>query len=260
MVDASGVGRVRGLQERAARALPAEQVEQLGSWWLRRTRSPAWWRGTALPHGAATRDELRRLIPAAERFYARHGAATRFQVSPGVCPDELDASLADRGYRWDGPMSLQAAPIANVRADAAADPASVRVAEAPTPAWFEVWYAVHGEGSDPRLEWDMLDRVRQPSAYASVLADDAVVAVGRAVLETGWVGVFGMATRPEARGRGAGRRVLAALADWAAARGAGGMYLQVEGDNDAAVRLYGKAGFTEACRYHYRTASPGFDG
>jgi ribosomal protein S18 acetylase RimI-like enzyme len=31
------------------------------------------------------------------------------------------------------------------------------------------------------------------------------------------------------------------------------MYLQVEYDNTAARRLYERAGFTELCRYHYRT-------
>jgi ribosomal protein S18 acetylase RimI-like enzyme len=35
--------------------------------------------------------------------------------------------------------------------------------------------------------------------------------------------------------------------------GAAHMYLQVERDN-AARRLYEHAGFTEPCRYHYRTA------
>jgi GNAT superfamily N-acetyltransferase len=48
--------------------------------------------------------------------------------------------------------------------------------------------------------------------------------------------------------------VLAALAGWAAAHGAGRMYLQVEQGNRPAFRLYGQAGFREVCGYHYRTA------
>ena len=101
----------------------------------------------------------------------------------------------------------------------------------------------------------MLRRVDRPSAYASVLTGTDVIAVGRAVTETGWAGVFGMATLPPARGRGAARHVLAALARWAADHGAAHMYLQVEGDNTPARRLYERAGFTELCRYHYRTAA-----
>lgn len=63
-----------------------------------------------------------------------------------------------------------------------------------------------------------------------------------------------MATLPGARGKGAARAVLAALAHWAAGQGADSMYLQVERDNAPAARLYDRAGFSELCAYHYRTA------
>jgi GNAT superfamily N-acetyltransferase len=90
-----------------------------------------------------------------------------------------------------------------------------------------------------------------------VLIGADVIAVGRAVTETGWAGVFGMATVPHARGTGAAGHVLAALARWAADHDAAHMYLQVERDNTAARRLYERAGFTELCRYHYRTGGAG---
>lgn len=93
------------------------------------------------------------------------------------------------------------------------------------------------------------------SAYACALAGDEVVAVGRAVADTGWAGLFGMATRARARGRGAARGVLAALARWADANGADHLYLQVERDNAAAVRLYEGMGFGEVSGYHYRVAT-----
>ncbi|MDT7726150.1 MAG: hypothetical protein QOI21_2726 [Actinomycetota bacterium] len=247
---------VQGLQERVARALPAEHVEHVGGWWLRRSASSSWWTGTVLPHGDAGRDELVRMISSAERFYAGFGVPTRFQVSPGACPADLDATLAERGYRRGNPMSLQTASAVGVQAQPRPDGPEIRLTETPTPAWFEAWSAVHGHGSDQRIEWEMLGRVMQPSAYACALAGDEVIAVGRAVADSGWAGVFGMATLPAARGRGAARSILASLAGWAAANGAGGMYLQVECDNDPALRLYERAGFTEVCGYHYRVDEP----
>jgi ribosomal protein S18 acetylase RimI-like enzyme len=63
-----------------------------------------------------------------------------------------------------------------------------------------------------------------------------------------------MATLPLTRGKGAAHTVLAALADWAGAYEADRMYLQVECDNIPASRLYDRAGFSEVCGYHYRTA------
>lgn len=128
---------------------------------------------------------------AAERFCAGFGVATRFQVSPGARPADLDATLAVRGYRWDSPMSLQTASTVYVQAQAGPDGSSIRLNETPTTAWFEVWYAVHGHGSDPQIEWEMLGRVTQPSAYAGALEGDEVIAVGRAVADASWAGVFG---------------------------------------------------------------------
>lgn len=240
---------VRGLQERAARAFPAVRVARRDGWWLRHTDSAAWWAGSVLPHGDPVPAGLPDRIRSAEEFYAGHGAPARFQISPGACPDGLDAALAGRGYRAGSPMSLQSAPTARVLPT---EVPRVRVEDRPTEAWFDTWAAVHGTGGDPGPEWDLLRRVDRPSAYASVSTAAGIVAVGRAVADTGWAGVFGMATLPAARGRGAARQVLAGLARWAADQGAERMYLQVEPDNGAAWRLYERAGFTELCRYRYR--------
>jgi len=237
-------GLVRALQERAARALPASRIAFEDGWWLRHTQSRSWWAGSVLPHGPM------RDLGRVEAFYARFGAPARFQISPDVAPDGLDAALAGRGYRRFSPMSLRVASVASVLDRF---PGDARLTDRPPDAWS----AVHADlGPADR---DLLRRVRPPSVYAAV--DD--VSVGRAVLDDGWAGVFGMATVPAGRGRGAARRVLATLARWAADHGADRLYLQVEPDNTAAGRLYTAAGFTELYGYHYRvsvgpcTSSPG---
>lgn len=244
---------VRGLQERAGRALPAEQVKDVEGWRLRHAPRCPWWVGTVLPHGDARPGELLRRVVGAEKFYAGHSAAARFQISPGVCPEGLDTVLAERGYRRHSLMSLQVASIARVLEQAPTGSLRVRLDDRPTRAWFEVWHAVHGHGGDSRPEWDMLDRVERPCAFACAMIGEDVVAVGRAVADTGWAGVFGMATLPEARGKGAARNVLAGLAHWTGAHEADRMYLQVERDNIPALRLYARTGFSETCGYHYRT-------
>jgi ribosomal protein S18 acetylase RimI-like enzyme len=207
-----------------------------------------------LPHGDAGPGELVHRVAGVETFYAGYGAAARFQISPRACPGGLDTLLAERGYRREGPMSLQVASTAHVLARASAGSLRVRLDDHPVGAWFEVWHAVHGHGGDVRSERDMLGRVERPSAYACVMSGGNVIAVGRVVADNGWAGVFGMATLLQARGTGAARTVLAALADWAGAHEADRMYLQVECDNIPAFRLYDRAGFGEVCRYHYRIA------
>jgi GNAT superfamily N-acetyltransferase len=244
---------VRDLQERAARALPASEVLIADGWWLRHAPGSAWWAGSVLPHHDAESPDLLRRVVEAEAFYAGHGATARFQLSPGACPAGLDAVLAERGYGRHSAMSLQVAASARAARQAPAAAVRVHLETRPAQAWLDLWHAVHGHGSDLRSEREMLDRVQPPSVYACAAIGDAVVAVGRAVVDDGWAGVFGMATWPAARGKGGARSILASLAQWADDRGAGRMYLQVERDNVAALALYREAGFKEICAYHYRS-------
>jgi hypothetical protein len=55
------VADVRGLQERPARAMPAEHVEYVGEWWLRHSPGLSWWIGTILPHRTASEHASRQL-------------------------------------------------------------------------------------------------------------------------------------------------------------------------------------------------------
>ena len=207
---ASSPEMVRGLQERAARALPAEHVEDVDGWWLRHAPDCSWWAGTVLPHGDAEPGGLVHRVVEAEKFYARHGATARFQISPPACPEGLDTVLAERGYRRQSPVSLQVASTARVLEQVPTGSLRVRLDDRPTRAWFEVWRAASGHG-DSLAEWDMLDRVEPPGAYACAMSGDDVVAVGRAVADTGWAGVFGMATLP---GHGAKARPAMCSPHW----------------------------------------------
>lgn len=233
---------LKTLQEHAARAQPAAHVEEAGGWWLRHSPGDAWWVSAALPHDREDRVAL------AEEFCAEREAPVRIQITPGVCAADLDARLGDRGYERGRDMSLQIASTAEVLRQAHSD--AGEVVTRPTDAWLAAWHSVTTR--DVGAERDLLSRVEHPSAYAYAQVDGQVVAVGRAVAEEGWAGVFGMATLRHARGRGAARSVLAALATWAATQEANHMYLQMQRENATAFRLYERTGFREVSAYHYR--------
>lgn len=241
------------LQERAARAAPAEYGARAGTWWLRHAPGCSWWIGSVLPHGTeVSRTELEDLISAAEAYTSERGIPTLMQMTPGAVSPELDALLEARGYERQASVSLQTATTSEVPALTTAPPSSLRVRldKQPTRTWFEAWYSV--VGGDPDPQWRLLQRIEQRTAYASVELGGETVAVGRSVAEAGWAGVFAMATRPGARGRGAAGAVLAALADWAADNDAPRMYLHVEHENEGAMRLYKRVGFTELVPFSFR--------
>jgi GNAT superfamily N-acetyltransferase len=249
------VRAIRELQERAARAVPAAVQEHRDGCWLRHTDSTAtWWAGAALMHGGQQGRDLEPRINAAEDFYAAHAAPARFQVCP-ACPPGLDDALSRRGYQQGGPVSLQVAAPRQIARHLSAPALQVELTESLDAVWFQLLMAAQTPDADPAPpEWRLLQRVDRPSAYATALISGRPVAVGRAVADAGWVGVFSMATLPGDRRHGAAGAVLAALADWAGNHGSTRMYLQVTRDSSAAARLYRRAGFQEACTYHYRAA------
>ncbi len=244
---------IRELQERAARAVPAAEQENRDGCWLRYTDSTTtWWAGAALMHGGQPVRDLGVRIAVAEDFYAEHGAPARFQVCP-ACPPDLDGALSRRGYQRADVVSLQVATTEHIAHHRSTPSLRVDLTEQLAAEWFQLAMAAQEQAGDPAPEWRLLLRVDRPSAYATALISGRPVAVGRAVADTGWTGVFGMATRPDARRQGAAGAVLAALADWASSQGSARMYLQVTTDSSAAFQLYRRAGFREACTYHYRT-------
>ncbi|MGH3901800.1 MAG: GNAT family N-acetyltransferase, partial [Pseudonocardiaceae bacterium] len=169
-------------------------------------------------------------VVAAEHFYAAHHAAARFQVCP-ACPIGLDAALAGRCYRQESPMSLFVADTGRLPNSGSWSPYRVRVSERFDNTWLVLWARVHVQETELAGERRMLGRIQAPTGYVTVFRGAEPVAVGRAVAEAGWVGIFGMATLPRARGQGAGTVALAALVGWAEEQRVRRLYLQVECHN-----------------------------
>ena len=76
-------------------------------------------------------------------------------------------------------------------------------------------------------------------------------ASGVAAYDDGWVGFRSLEVRAEHRRQGLGLAVMAALLEWGAERGATTAYLQVLGQNAAAISLYERLGFTTHHVYRY---------
>lgn len=71
-----------------------------------------------------------------------------------------------------------------------------------------------------------------------------------------WVGFRSVEVAPEHRRQGLGVAVVAALLEWGAEHGATTAYLQVLGDNAAALALYERLGFVTHHAYRYLTPRP----
>jgi GNAT superfamily N-acetyltransferase len=128
--------------------------------------------------------------------------------------------------------------------------ARVRIDPAPDDAWVAAYH--YDGGALPDGARSVLTR-GDVLAFASVRdATGDVVAIARGSLDDSWLGVTAVEVAPGARRQGLGTLVVLALAAWARERAGRWAYLQVLEENAAARSAYGRAGFTEHHRYHYR--------
>ena len=251
---------VRLLDELAANATAATTVQLLDGWLLRAAPEYPFRRSNStLPHGGED-GGIETRIGMVEEFYRHRGLPVRFQMSPAACPGGLDDVLETRGYEIEEPTLVLTAETARVvdrtRRD---DAGEVTVGDGIDEYWVGEYASAYGDDEVGRQRLrayaHLLQRLAPAIATAVLPIERTPSAIGLAVLERGWTGVYAMGTRREARRRGAATAVLHALACWAERHAATHMYLQVEAANDGARQLYARAGFETAYRYHYRTCS-----
>jgi arginase family enzyme/GNAT superfamily N-acetyltransferase len=254
VVSVSASSLVREVERRAFAAWPAGMVREEAGWLLRytpgvrRRRSnsavppPGWEPGTSIDH--------------VEAFYRERDRPAMVQLG-GPAHRELDALLAGRGYRLDAPTHVMTARTADVVA--ATEPAPVRpvtpveLDERPD-TWLGTFAELDHHADSATVGEKVISRIAAPTAFARVRRDGRDAGMGLFAADSGWAGIYAMATRPDLRGQGIATAVLGAGARWAADRGHGRLYLQVEEDNEAALGLYVRAGFSRAYGYHYRIA------
>lgn len=247
---------VRLLDELAANATAATTVQLVDGWLLRAAAEYPFRRcNSALPYGGDSVG-LEARIGMVEGFYRDRDLPVRFRMSPAALPIGLDELLETRGYEIEEPTLVLVADTARVVDQTEHGDAGHVVLTRGVNMRRVAEYCGVGDGEHGQNRLRQYARMFEHlglNVATAVLVDQKPSAVGHAVLERRWAGVYAMTTRPDARRRGAATTVLHQLAWWARENDAPRMYLQVEATNDGARQLYTRAGFETAYRYHYRT-------
>lgn len=238
----------------AADAWPAPYVTDIDGWSLRygegvsrRANSVAPWPSTSGGHVLIDQ------IEAVERFYKERNLPPRFQVSPAAQPDVLDDELSNREYEIEAPVTLMIANVQDVIANTSDGTATTKVTDTAPDGWWDLYI----EGFKRDASKVIAGAKDYPKFATAVDTDGTDVGIGLGVLnKAGWLGIFGMWTRPELRSKGIGSDMLRALAVAAIDKGAIGLYLQVERSNTGAQQLYHRLGFRALYGYYYRTLWP----
>jgi GNAT superfamily N-acetyltransferase len=204
-------------------------------------------------------------VSSVEQWYRARGLPARFQV-PLVGSPPLDDLLSGLGYEPVDEASVLVAdllPLLGGPPGERSEPGGtvpehleLRLDEAPDDGWLAQY---HYRGGGLPTGARAVIEAGGPLAFASVRSRptrDAepgeVLAIARGAVHGRWLGVTAVEVVTGARRQGLPTAMLLALAIWAEGLGALAAYLQVAVENEAAYRLYARAGFVEHHRYHYR--------
>ena len=241
----------------AANAWPPERTVHVDGWRLRsaggitRRANSVW---SNADTGAANLEEN---LAAVEHHYAVLGQPSIFQICDAARPADLDATLARRGYGANSHTFVQTAPIRDLLQNLPPlrlyPQFEIEVSEEFYDDWFAL-YCLSEEvsGHAAAIRGGILQRIEPAHGFALLHIDGEPAAVGLGVVESGWLGIFCMATLPPFRRQGAAGAILRTLAIWGQLYDAQQSYLQVMQNNPPAQQLYAKAGFATAYHYHYR--------
>lgn len=241
---------VRDLQEVAAAGWPAPETEILGDWVLRAGGGWTMRANSVLALGDPG-CPLSEALDRVRAWYAARELPVRFSLALPLVAG-LEAELAAAG--WPGPQDNH--EVLMLTADTAALPGPLR--DAPpvelTGTLGEEWLdACTAHSPVPPLGRAILAGP-DSATFAQLRVDGAVMAIGRATVERGWVGITSLETRPEARRQGLARQVIAALVAHGRAQGARHAFLQVSSGNAPALALYDRLGLRTHHAYRYRVA------
>ena len=185
--------------------------------------------------------------------YGERGLPARVVV-PTPAREALDAALAARGWTAYNPTQVLTADVETTlaRLAARADLPPVAVEATPGDDWIGA-YHYRGGGPLPQVGRAIMTGAAAPG-FAVVRSGDGVLAVARASVDDGWVGVTAVEVDPAHRRRGLASHVMRELLRWAAGLGAHSAYLAGGRGERAALALYDRLGFAPHHRYHYRIA------
>jgi ribosomal protein S18 acetylase RimI-like enzyme len=243
---------IRTLEELSLNAWPALQTAHYDGWLLRFAAGYTR-RANSVSVLYPSRQRLAEKVAYCEAAYTARNLPTVFKVTAAAEPEELDAFLEARGYHIEAPTSLYTCDLTTLSLPHID---GFTLYPEPTERWLEAFCTLSDIPARHRPTMgEMLRRFGPPTTPCFMAREEAgeITAVGLAVAEGGWVGLFDIVVAPGRRGQGVGTRLVQRLIRWGQEQGgARHAYLQVMQENETALRLYRRLGFTEAYSYWYR--------
>ncbi len=230
------------IERRAFRAAPAVETFGVESWTANLGRGSVSRTNSVTTFGTTALDMFE-AVALVERRYRARRRPVKFRLT--ALDAELDDLLFARGYdKSDDVLVMRKEGVV------AAPPNGSVHTPGVTSDWQKQY--IHFRPADEARAAERAESLAALSLRHATFHLEGR-AVGVAVLDAAWVGLFDMAVDPQCRRQSLGRRLGLDMLSWAALYGAQSSYLQVEAANFAARQLYVDLGFEDSYRYWYRS-------
>ncbi len=200
---------------------------------------------------------LEQKLALADQVYRDAGVPMIFRLTRFTQPPGLDVELDRQGYGLVDETRVMICPQlpSSLSAAARALPPGLRWAPLNGADFADAVGDLRGSPPEHRTS-HALRLMHSPVPYQGWAiwreSDRLMLACGQFAREADLVGVYDVFTHPEARNQGLSKLLCERMLSTAAQQGAKAGYLQVDAVNHPALKVYGRLGFADAYRYHYR--------
>ncbi|MFT5706430.1 MAG: GNAT superfamily N-acetyltransferase [Oceanospirillaceae bacterium] len=186
-----------------------------------------------------------------ESYFAEKQLPSIIRIPSFVDADLFDQFLATQSYQYQDKTLVLEMPLPNqVQQEQRLN--STIVCKKPD-KWLDSFCALNNsEIAEHNAHLAILQRIEDKTMFAVLVEDGVEVACGLGVIHNQYLGIFDIVTGPQYRGKGYASKLLQGIYSWAKENGASQSYLQVVANNQAAVKLYTKLGYTQSYEYWYR--------
>lgn len=235
------------IERHSALAWPAPEVVALNGWECRFAPGSRSRRVNSLTPLTPESGALPQTLALARRLCRERGLPCTVRTTPALTEIDI-AYLEAEGFSRRDTTSVEIMPLGGALQ---ADP-DVVLTLPPHGEWLNGFAATSQlDAAEHQVIDRMLAAVSGQMILARLMQDGQPVAFGRAVVMDGLVGVFQIATAPDQRRQGLGRKIVTSLLAWGRKHGAMRAYLQVVSTNAPARGLYRSIGFKPLYPYTY---------
>lgn len=248
---------IRYFEELAMNAWPAQETHYYDGWVLRFTEGYTK-RANSINPLYSSSIELDRKVLNCEAIYEEKGLRPIFKLSEYAKPNHLDEVLALKGYKRLDEVSVQVLDLKRSGCNFIPEktPMNPRllVEEEMTQEWIQAYIRCSGI-HDPvtiGIMTNLLFCISRKVLTICLFIEEDPIACAFGVSEGETIGFFDVVTHKDARNQGHATLMMKELIRQSLNKGMTIAYLQVLTDNQIAMELYKKLGFTENYRYWYR--------